>query len=140
MQLRTEDLDAERQAVLNFDEPSQIKQALESGACAYIIKRIDHGDLGAVIRQAVAGSLFCFGELEDERGRNGNAAGLSDRETEILERVARGLSNRDIAKELWVSDQTVKFHLHNIYRKLDVRNRTEAAKFAHQTGLVRDAA
>jgi DNA-binding NarL/FixJ family response regulator len=123
-----------------IDEPSQIKQALESGACAYITKSIDHGDLAAVIRQAVAGSLFCFGDLKDEGGSNGNTAGLSDREKEVLERVARGLSNRDIAKELWVSDQTVKFHLHNIYRKLNVRNRTEAAKFAHQNGLVRDAA
>jgi DNA-binding NarL/FixJ family response regulator len=62
-------------------------------------------------------------------------AGLSERETEILHAAARGLSNRAIAKELWLSDQTVKFHLHNIYRKLNVANRTEAAKYAFDHGL-----
>jgi NarL family two-component system response regulator LiaR len=123
------------------DDPSQIRRALEAGACAYIVKCIDPSDLAAVIRQAVAGSVFCLGSLEaEEVTRNGNDAGLSEREIEILVGVARGLSNRAIAKELWVSDQTVKFHLHNIYRKLDVKNRTEAAKYAYQNGLVKDAA
>jgi DNA-binding NarL/FixJ family response regulator len=50
--------------------------------------------------------------------------------------VARGLSNEAIAKELWVAEQTVKFHLTNIYRKLEVSNRTEAARYAFEQGLV----
>ena len=66
---------------------------------------------------------------------NGNGAGLSAREVEILQGVARGLSNRAIASELWLSDQTVKFHLHNVYRKLGVSNRTEAARYAFENGL-----
>jgi DNA-binding NarL/FixJ family response regulator len=49
--------------------------------------------------------------------------------------VARGLSNQAIAKELWVTEQTVKFHLHNVYRKLGVKNRTEAARFVYEHGL-----
>jgi len=49
--------------------------------------------------------------------------------------VARGLSNSQIGKELWVTEQTVKFHLTNIYRKLSLANRTEAARFAFQHGL-----
>jgi DNA-binding NarL/FixJ family response regulator len=118
------------------DEPDQIARALESGACAYLVKSIDPGDLAAVIRQAVAGSFFCFGMLSvPTPRRNTNDAGLSGRELEILNCVARGLSNRAIAKELWLSDQTVKFHLHNIYRKVDVANRTEAAKYAYDHGL-----
>jgi DNA-binding NarL/FixJ family response regulator len=117
-------------------EPAEIARALERGACAYVVKSIDPGDLAAVIRQAVAGSFFCFGSLNGgEAGKNRNEAGLSEREHEILGSVARGLSNRAIAKELWLSDQTVKFHLHNIYRKLGVRNRTEAAKYAFENGL-----
>ena len=85
---------------------------------------------------AVAGSFFCVGGLES-RSEHGNTAdlGLSDRETEILCGVARGLSNRAIAQELWLSDQTVKFHLHNVYRKLEVANRTEAARYAFDHGL-----
>ena len=117
------------------DEPAEIARAMERGACAYIVKSIDPGDLPAVLRQAVAGSFFCFGNPNGAARHADDGAGLSDREGEILNGVARGLSNRAIAKELWLSDQTVKFHLHNIYRKLDVANRTEAAKYAFDHGL-----
>jgi DNA-binding NarL/FixJ family response regulator len=61
---------------------------------------------------------------------------LTERETAILKALARGLSNDAIGKELWVAPQTVKFHLTNIYRKLGVSNRTEAARFAYQHHLV----
>ena len=122
-------------------EHAQIARALASGACAYVIKSIDPGDLAAMLRQAVAGSFFCVGGLDGTAAQqNHNEAALSERETEILAGVARGLSNRSIAKELWLSDQTVKFHLHNVYRKLDVCNRTEAAKYAFDHGLVEAAA
>jgi DNA-binding NarL/FixJ family response regulator len=66
-------------------------------------------------------------------------AGLTEREAQILVAVARGLSNQAIARELWVTEQTVKFHLTNIYRKLRVANRTEAARYAYERGLVRAA-
>ena len=123
------------------EEPAQVARALQSGACAYVVKRIDPDDLAAVIRQAVAGSFFCFGGLDNgAKGNAQNNGGLSEREKEILGGVARGLSNRAIAKELWLSDQTVKFHLHNIYRKLDVGNRTEATKYAFDHGLVQVSA
>ena len=118
------------------DDPNQIARALERGACAYVVKSIDPSDLGAVIRQAISGSFYCVTGLNgNEPRRQQNEAGLSERESEILGGVARGLSNRAIAKELWLSDQTVKFHLHNIYRKLGVRNRTEAAKYAYEHGM-----
>jgi DNA-binding NarL/FixJ family response regulator len=118
------------------DDRAQIAVALERGACAYLVKSIHPGDLAAVIRQAVAGSFFCAAGLDTVAARSGaHDAGLSGREAEILCSVARGLSNRAIAKELWLSDQTVKFHLHNIYRKLNVANRTEAAKYAFDHGL-----
>ena len=64
------------------------------------------------------------------------AAGLTERERSILEALAKGKSNDEIAKELWVTQQTVKFHLTNIYRKLGVKNRTEATRLAYQRGLV----
>jgi DNA-binding CsgD family transcriptional regulator len=61
---------------------------------------------------------------------------LTRREREILALVAEGHSNRELARMLWVTEQTVKFHLSNIYRKLDVANRTEASRWAHRNGLV----
>jgi DNA-binding NarL/FixJ family response regulator len=61
---------------------------------------------------------------------------LTERERSILEALAKGKSNDEISKELWVTQQTVKFHLTNIYRKLGVKNRTEATRLAYQRGLV----
>jgi DNA-binding CsgD family transcriptional regulator len=62
---------------------------------------------------------------------------LTGRELEILQLVASGSTNGDVARRLWVTEQTVKFHLRNIYRKLDVANRTQASHFAHVNGLVK---
>jgi DNA-binding CsgD family transcriptional regulator len=61
---------------------------------------------------------------------------LTRRELEILQLVAEGYSNSQLAKMLWVTEQTVKFHLSNIYRKLDVANRTEASRWAQVHGLL----
>jgi DNA-binding CsgD family transcriptional regulator len=61
---------------------------------------------------------------------------LTPRELEVLQLVASGSSNMEIAQALWVTEQTVKFHLSNVYRKLDVANRTEASHYAHVNGLV----
>ena len=61
---------------------------------------------------------------------------LTDRELEILRLVAEGHTNGRIARELWVTEQTVKFHLSNTYRKLGVANRTEASRYAHMHDLV----
>jgi DNA-binding CsgD family transcriptional regulator len=62
--------------------------------------------------------------------------GLTARELEILGLVAEGASNSSIARQLWVTEQTVKFHLSNVYRKLGVANRTEASHHAHVNGLL----
>ena len=61
---------------------------------------------------------------------------LTGRELEILQLVASGATNADIARQLWITQQTVKFHVSNVYRKLDVGNRTEACHYAHVNGLV----
>jgi len=133
-----------RVAILSVhNDPGEIAGALERGACAYILKSIDWADLGAAIRQAMSGTFICLGPTMGTAAAaaeaNGNGAGLSGREVEILQGVARGLSNRAIASELWLSDQTVKFHLHNVYRKLGVNNRTEAARYAFEHGLAQSA-
>lgn len=118
-------------------DPDKISEALARGASAYIVKSIDASDLAAALRQALSGTFYCVGGLRmDAAAQQEHRAGLSGREVEVLQGVARGLSNRAIASELWLSDQTVKFHLHNIYRKLGVSNRTEAAKYAFDHGLV----
>ena len=112
-----------------------IQTILKRGASAYIVKSINPIDLPSALRQAVEGTVYsAIGpESSDSAAK---AVGLTDRETAILSALARGLSNEAIGKELWVAEQTVKFHLTNIYRKLGVSNRTEAARLAYQNGLV----
>ena len=118
-------------------DPELIQAALKRGASAYIVKTVDPDDLAAALRQAMGGNVFTtVGVSEDPGERAAKDAGLTERELVIVRAVARGLSNEAIAKELWVAEQTVKFHLTNIYRKLDVSNRTEAARYAFEQGLV----
>jgi len=114
-----------------------IESVLSRGASAYIVKSVNPVDLPAALRQAVAGTVFtAIGMPDADSPTAAKAAGLTDRELAILSALARGLSNGQIGKELWIAEQTVKFHLTNIYRKLGVANRTEAARFAYQEGLV----
>jgi len=114
-----------------------IENVLKRGASAYIVKSVNPVDLPAALRQAVEGTVFsAIGLPEATAASAAKAAGLTERETVILTALARGLSNEQIGKELWIAEQTVKFHLTNIYRKLGVANRTEAARYAYQQGLV----
>jgi DNA-binding NarL/FixJ family response regulator len=120
-----------------FSDPEHIQAAFRHGACGYIVKSVNPVDLPSAIRQAVEGTVFhAIGLPESSEEAVGKANGLTERELAILKAVARGLSNSAIGKELWVTEQTVKFHLTNIYRKLDLANRTEAARYAYEHGLV----
>jgi DNA-binding NarL/FixJ family response regulator len=122
-----------------FREPEHIEAALKRGASGYIVKSVNPLDLPAALRQAFEGTVYhALGIADDDEPARGT--GLTDRELGILKAVARGLSNQAIGKELWVTEQTVKFHLTNIYRKLGVANRTEAARYAYQHALVESPA
>jgi two-component system nitrate/nitrite response regulator NarL len=118
-------------------DPDRVQAALARGATAYIVKSVDVRDLAAALRQAVAGTVFhALGVRHDSDGQLAESAGLTKREVAILKAVARGLSNQAIGREFWVSEQTVKFHLRNIFRKLGVGSRTEAARYAFEHGLI----
>jgi DNA-binding NarL/FixJ family response regulator len=120
-----------------FSDPEHIQAAFRHGASGYIVKSVNPVDLASAIRQAVDGTVFhAIGLPESGDNAVGKANGLTERELSILKAVARGLSNSAIGKELWVTEQTVKFHLTNIYRKLDLANRTEAARYAYEHGLI----
>lgn len=114
-----------------------VDEAIRLGASAYVAKSIDPADLPATLRQIVQGNVLSSGGAEGA-GRPaaaGGVAGLSEREVTILRTLAMGRSNDEIAQELWITRQTVKFHLTNIYRKLDVRNRADAVRKAYELGL-----
>ena len=118
-------------------DPKLIENVLKRGASAYIVKSVNPIDLPSAIRQAIDETVYtAIGLPDDSSATAAKAAGLTQRELAILTALAQGLSNAAIAKDLWVAPQTVKFHLTNIYRKLGVANRTEAARYAYQQGLV----
>jgi DNA-binding NarL/FixJ family response regulator len=135
--VRTQHPDVKVVVLSMFSDTEHVQAAFQRGACGYILKTIDCSDLASAIRQAVAGTAYHALGLPALVGHPGaESAGLTERELVIVKAVASGLSNRAIAKELWVTEQTVKFHLTNVYRKLGVANRTEAARWAFTHGFV----
>jgi DNA-binding NarL/FixJ family response regulator len=123
-------------------EADWLEQVFDAGATGAISKATQPLALPTLVRETLNGHIFHV--LRGSRALqvpatpvvSAEGLALTDRELEILRVVAAGLSNGEVARRLWVTEQTVKFHLRNIYRKLDVANRTEASHFAHMNGLV----
>ena len=124
-----------------YDDPQSIDAALAAGAIAYVIKTAHPDDIASAIRQAFDHSLYLANGMRptppaEPTPRDDRVLELTRRELEILQLMAEGHSNAELARRFWVTEQTIKFHLSNIYRKLDVANRTEASRWAHRQGLV----
>jgi DNA-binding NarL/FixJ family response regulator len=119
-----------------------IEAVLAAGAVAYVLKSAHPDDLASAVRQSFEHSVFLARGsttvvAPPRIARHTDAAAdLTNREREILRLVAEGHSNAQLARMLWVTEQTVKFHLSNVYRKLSVSNRTEAARWAQLHGLL----
>jgi DNA-binding NarL/FixJ family response regulator len=122
----------------SYSDEAQIEAARQAGALGYVVKTVEPVDLAEVLRKALSRQPFAVWGAEEPQSTVSTTAAiaLSERESVVLEAVARGLSNREIGRQLWISEQTVKFHLRNVYRKLGISSRTEAARYAYRTGLV----
>jgi len=122
-------------------EGAWLERAFAAGASAAMSKAIHPSALTTLIREVVAGHIVHSPHSIRSVNRAPIAvakehSSLTERETEILCLVASGATNAEIARKLWITQQTVKFHVSNVYRKLDVANRTEACHYAHVHGLV----
>jgi two-component system, NarL family, response regulator LiaR len=125
-------------AVLSgMDSDEMVTEALRLGASAFISKRVEPHELPQALMEAFEG------EVPEPIGRAASTEspavvekGLTEREVEVLRALGKGHSNKQIAKSLWLAEQTVKFHLTNIYRKLEVGSRTEAVHWAYRHGLL----
>lgn len=111
---------------------AQVKQLVALGAQAYVSKSTRSADLPPIIRHVAAGATMLPPAAHRHPG-----ADLTPREAEVLALAARGMSNAALGRQLFVTERTVKFHLHNAFRKLGARNRTEAAHTALGLGLIR---
>jgi DNA-binding NarL/FixJ family response regulator len=125
-------------------QPTQIESAFAAGASVFCVKTAAQDDLMTGIRQAFEASIYLARSATEPAPHRPVALEvapeLTRREMEILQLVAEGHSNSQLARMLWVTEQTVKFHLSNIYRKLDVANRTEASRWAQVRGLLPEVA
>jgi DNA-binding NarL/FixJ family response regulator len=118
-----------------------ISEVLAAGAVCFVGKCVSPVYLIHALHAVTSGGLIRYRGDEPapsgSRGEHaGGAHGLTKRELEILRRVASGASNSQMARALWVTEQTIKFHLSNIYKKLGVPNRTAASAAANARGLL----
>ena len=126
-----------------FDEDESVFQAMRAGARGYLLKGADHGDIVRAVTAVARGDAI-FGPALALRlidyftaGRKAPVpfAELTEREREVLELVARGHSNGDIARELFISHKTVRNHVSNVFAKLQVADRAQAIVRAREAGL-----
>jgi DNA-binding NarL/FixJ family response regulator len=116
-------------------EESWIGEAFEAGADGILSKSVHPVSMGTLLREITQGHVVQRFQPRVARVDQTDCP-LTEREKEILVLTAEGYTNQRIARELWVTEQTVKFHLSNTYRKLGVANRTEATRYAYQHNLV----
>jgi DNA-binding NarL/FixJ family response regulator len=123
--------------ITSFTEPAAVLPAVRAGAAGYVYKDIDPPALAAAIRSVHAGHVLLHPDVVRQLAASESVPSqLTPREREVLALVARGRSNREIARGLSLSEKTVKTHVSAILTKLGVHDRTQAALQAVRTGLV----
>jgi DNA-binding NarL/FixJ family response regulator len=120
---------------LRMDDET-LDRIFEAGAEAVIAKTMHPVSLGTMLREISRDAVVHVPRRRAVKVMPRSQCPLTDRELEILRLVAQGQTNGRIARELWVTEQTVKFHLSNTYRKLGVANRTEASRYAYVNDLM----
>jgi len=129
-------------ALTSFPDDRLVKQAIEAGAMSYLLKTVGADELADAIRETYAGHTVLAPEAAQALVRIAQIAGeapgdgLTVREREVLGLMAEGLTNQEIAQNLFISNSTVQFHVSSILSKLDVANRVEAVALAFRQHLV----
>jgi DNA-binding NarL/FixJ family response regulator len=120
----------------SFEFDEEIYAAVKAGAQGYLHKESSPEDIMSAIRTVFGGAQSFPRRITERLANQRMTAGLSGREREVLELVAKGLTNKEVASTLRISQFTVRNHLNHITEKLDVTDRTEAIFVALQTGLI----
>jgi two-component system, NarL family, response regulator LiaR len=124
----------------SFDNDEKVFPAIKAGAAGYLLKDVHPAELAEAVRKASRGEALLAPSvaarlMQEVSGERPAAADLTERELEVLRLIARGMSNKLIARELVVSEKTVKTHVSNILAKLHLADRTQAALYAVREGL-----
>ncbi len=142
-QISALDLGVRILALTSFSADDKVFPAIKAGALGYILKDTDPHDLVRAVRQTFRGESYLhpriarkvLNELSQPAKRQALPEALTERETEVLALVAKGLTNQEIADVLFVSEPTVRSHVSSILAKLHLRNRVQATLYALRRGL-----
>jgi DNA-binding NarL/FixJ family response regulator len=136
--IRVADPAARLLVLTTFDGDEDVYRALQAGACAYILKDAETEELVGAIRTVAKGGRHIPSTIAQrlaDRAMSGPP--VTEREIQVLRLVAAGMTNKEIAAELFIAEGTVKTHLNSIHEKLGVRDRTEAVMVAVRRGILR---
>jgi DNA-binding NarL/FixJ family response regulator len=134
--IRTHAPEARVIVLTTYDGDVQALRALKAGACGYLLKNSLRKELIDAIRAVHAGRKYVLAEVAQDIAIHATEDPLSDREIAVLEAVAAGKSNKVIAAQLSLSEDTVKGHMRSIFSKLDVNDRTQAVTVALRRGII----
>jgi DNA-binding NarL/FixJ family response regulator len=123
-------------ALTTYEGDADIRRALEAGARGYLLKDMLLTDVIHAVRAVHRGERVIPNVVAARLAEFPERSDLTDRELEVLHLVAKGLSNKDVARVIGRTDETVKIHLKNVFTKLDVADRTEAVTVAISRGLI----
>jgi len=123
-------------ALTTYEGDADIRRALGAGARGYLLKDMLLSDVISAIRRVCSGERVIPAGVATRLAEYPERSSLTERELEVLHLVARGLSNKEVAKAIGRMDETVKIHLKNIFAKLDVADRTEAVTVGLSRGLI----
>ena len=119
-----------------FEGDVEIHRALQAGACGYLLKNMPPSELLDVIRLVHAGKKRIPPEIASQLAEHMADEALTEREVEVLQQVAGGNKNRDIANKLFISEETVKVHVKHIMEKLSAADRTQAVAIGLRRGII----
>lgn len=134
--IRAQTPDARIVVLTTYDRDEDIHRALQAGASSYVLKAAPPDALLSAIRRAHAGERWLPPEVEARLKDRDAFEELTPRERDVLQALERGLTNRDVASLLGMSENTVKYHLRSLFAKLGVADRTEAVSLAMRRGLL----
>ena len=133
-------------ALTGSNDPAYLRQAIDAGMTAYLTTAAEPDELISKLSLAARGHVLVSGRMATDLSdlaqanavsvSNGGPADLTNREREVVVLASKGTTNRQIAEELVVTENTVKIHMRNIFRKLDVRNRHQLTALVHRLGLI----
>jgi DNA-binding NarL/FixJ family response regulator len=135
--IRMEFRDARIVILTTFEGDVEVQRALRAGASGYVLKSMWRKELVEMIRRVAGGGKVVDPEMAVQMSGYLGDQMLTEREIEVLERIPAGMRNRDIADQLFISEETVKVHVGHILEKLGASDRTQAVTIAVRRGIIR---